>query len=147
MVPIIGCNDKKDNSFTEKTRSSSKHVRYFKSWVSYELPIRPADEISKKEADELSKQYACYEARYDSFGKLISLKKYLNNKIIREIKYFYDLNDIVIKCVTNNPSDPNTGVMEQYFDLSGTYIKLRELDNKGHLIKEEIISAGKKTKS
>ena len=146
MALINGCNDKKDNSFTEKTRLPGKHVRYFKSWASYELPIRPVDEISKKEAEELSKQYAYYEARYDSAGKLTSFKKHLNSEIIREIEYFYDPNDIVVKCETTNPSDPNTGMMEQYFDLSGTYIKLRELDNKGHLVKEEIISSGKKDK-
>ena len=61
-------------------------------------------------------------------------------------KYSYDPNDIIIKCEIINPSDPNAGMIEQYYDSSGKFIKLRELDNEGRSVKEEITTAGKKVK-
>lgn len=130
---LPGC--KKPN-FTELTRSD-KRVRYFTSFISYKLPIRPIGEISFSEVSKANNRYSFYEASYDQTGKLVMLNKHYNDKVLMQVKYFYNPNDCIVKCELTHPFDPNSELIEQYFNESGKFIKARVFDNKGRLIEED----------
>ncbi|HBG27852.1 MAG: hypothetical protein A2Y10_09225 [Planctomycetes bacterium GWF2_41_51] len=66
---LIGC----ENNFTERTRSPDKNVRYFKSFVSYDLPLRLCGEMTKEEVNALNGQYPDYEAGYDNNNETLPI--------------------------------------------------------------------------
>jgi hypothetical protein len=143
VVALLGC---KSTSFTEQTRSPGASVRYFRSFASYELPFRPVGEISIAEMKELSIHHSYEEALYDNTGKLVKLNEHFAGKIVRQVKYFYDSNDQIIKCEMTHPSDPNSELIELYFNEAGELVKVKTFNNNRDLIKEETTSAGKRKK-
>lgn len=136
MMVNLGCNGA---NFTEKTRCDpNKSVRYFKTFAAYDLPIRPVEEMSVAEVNEISARYSYDRALYDETGKLVGLHEIFDNKIKREIKYFYDANDMVVKCEIRRPCDADYGISEEYYDESGDLTKIKRFDSRGVLVEERI---------
>ena len=62
------------------------HEAYFLSFSGYTLPLTPADQVSKSEAE---KQRSYYRAEYDADGRLTLLEKHLDGKVFFRHEYRY----------------------------------------------------------
>jgi hypothetical protein len=125
------------------TRSEPNSVRYFERTAEYDLPIRPFSEISAVDAKKMGTHYSYEKALYDSTGRLVTLNEIFNDRIIRRVNYFYNPNDMIIKCEISYPSRTGTisKVAEQYFNKSGklTITKVKKNNKQGCLIEEEVV--------
>ena len=124
-------------TFVEKTRSPGQPVRYFRYFALNELPFRPDREITNIQVEKLRPKSRYCEGRYDNTGRLDSSLRYYHGNVVRQIKYFYDSNNMVEKCESTNPSDPNSDIIEYYFDDKEKLIKTVTLDNNGNIVKED----------
>ncbi|HEY6011645.1 MAG TPA: hypothetical protein VIX18_09250 [Nitrospirota bacterium] len=63
---------------------------YYKSWINYYLPYRPAGEISLSEAEALERRgYAYCVAFFDTQGRIISFEKKYGSTVEFKVTYFY----------------------------------------------------------
>ena len=137
VIMLSGC---QRPNFTELTRSD-KSVRYFQRFTGYERPVRPCLEVSEEGAREImSAGYSYEKALYDETGKLISLSEILNGKVRRKVKYFYDSNNLIVKCEVTWPSSPNRGWHAEYYDRSGKQVNIQWFDKDGNPIDEKEIN-------
>ena len=135
------CKDQRN--LTDTTRSGPGSTRYFKSFASYELPIRPVGEIGKKEAERLAEAgYAYYEAQYDESGTLARLAKHYAGQVVSRSEYFYTVEGTIERTVTTRPLDPTYGRIELYFDSAGRVVVFRDYDNQGVMTEEETVKPG-----
>ncbi len=54
-------------------------VKYFRSWASYEIPMRPVDPVTYEGSEELASYYV---ARYDEHGRLVQLTKIFREALL-----------------------------------------------------------------
>lgn len=93
-LSLIGCN--KDYFY------HSGGPYYYKSDVVNYQPFRPNDEITKEDAEQLSKDgCAYYIAYFNNDGKPTVIEKYYQGKIDRKSELFYG-NSKLFKVITTN---------------------------------------------
>jgi len=117
MIVSCACNE---SVMTEENIASvPMRTKYFGSFASYELPIRPVDPLSEEETKALEKDgYAFYEAKYDDSGKLQMLRKHYHGKIESQWDYTYTERGEIEKCVLTRPLDPT------YAEWNNTWIQV-----------------------
>ncbi|MCK4917982.1 MAG: hypothetical protein KAS51_07190 [Candidatus Omnitrophica bacterium] len=93
-LSLIGCN--KDYSY------HPGGPYYYKSDIVNYQPFRLNDEITKEEAEQLSKKgYAYYIAYFNNSGKPTVIEKHYHGKIDRKSELFYE-NGKLFKVITTN---------------------------------------------
>lgn len=71
---------------TKQTEPGMSAVKYFGSFATYKVPIRPTEPLSKEEAEKRAAYYVAY---YNQKNLLSQIEKYLHGKLDWKEEYTY----------------------------------------------------------